>query len=273
MHPRNRHQERYDLPRLAKAHAPLAAFVVKNAHGDLSVDFADPRAVVALNQALLKDWYGIEHWDVPPGYLSPPVPGRADYIHHVAELVGEGAKRVLDVGTGASCIYPIIGRCEYGWSFVGTDVDEKALGCARTIVEANPRLKGGVELRLQKAPAVLKGVILPGERFDLVVCNPPFHASQAEADAATKRKWTNLGHRPDAGRNFGGQGRELWAPGGEERFVRTMIDESRDFAGQVEWFTALISKAETLSKLPKVKSQVREMGQGNKKSRILAWSF
>ena len=122
MHPRNRHQGRYDFARLVKGCPELAAFVVATPRGETSIDFADPVAVQMLNRALLKDFYGISHWEIPPGYLSPPIPGRADYVHRLAELLRakggsypRGAStRVLDVGVGANCIYPIIGHAEYG---------------------------------------------------------------------------------------------------------------------------------------------------------------
>jgi 23S rRNA (adenine1618-N6)-methyltransferase len=59
-----------------------------------------------------------------------------------------------------------------------------------------------------------------------------------------------------------------------------MIQESVSIQEQVGWFTVLVSNATHLSYfqglLEKVgvKSQrVIEMGQGNKRSRILAWSF
>lgn len=281
MHPRNRHQGRYDFARLTWALPALAPFVsVSPLTKEPSIDFSNKAAVRALNAALLKDFYGLEHWDIPEGYLCPPVPGRADHIHHAADLIGgRRDAHVLDIGVGANCIYPIIGRGEYGWTFVGTDIDAGALRCAGAIVKANPLLEGKVELRRQEPPAVLKGVIKEGERFDLAVCNPPFHASQEEADAGTKRKWNNLGRR-NTGRNFGGHGGELWCPGGEARFVQTMIEESEAFAGQVGWFSILLSKRESadaaktfLNKVKAKESRVVEMAQGQKKSRLLAWTF
>lgn len=286
MHPRNRHQGRYDLERLAESSAALARFLRRAPHGGLSVDFADPAAVKALNAALLKDWYGLEHWDLPAGALCPPVPGRADYVHAAADLLAGGgevprgkAVRVLDVGVGANCIYPIIGRGEYGWSFVGTDIVPAALRCAGAIAAANPLLEGGVELRRQTPPAVLRGVVGPDERFDLTLCNPPFHASQAEAEAATRRKWENLG-RAGSGRNFGGRDGELWCPGGEAAFAKSLVEESAPLGARVGWFTVLLSKAATLDALkPALRrakpSAVRvvAMAQGQKESRLLAWTY
>jgi 23S rRNA (adenine1618-N6)-methyltransferase len=289
MHPRNRHQGRYDFEQLAKSCPELKAFVIKTPRGESSIDFANPAGVQMLNRALLKSFYGISHWEIPDGYLSPPIPGRADYVHRLAELLrsakGEyprGASvRVLDVGVGANCIYPIIGHAEYGWTFVGSDVDSKALESAKRIVDLNPNLAGAVELRLQTSPEkILTGIIRPDEKFEATICNPPFHASLADAEEASRRKWKNLGRGDSDKRNFGGQGGELWYPGGEAVFVRRMIEESAGLKTNVRWFTALISKEESLpvlqyamKKTGVTDRRTMAMEQGQKKSRLVAWSY
>jgi 23S rRNA (adenine1618-N6)-methyltransferase len=291
LHPRNRHARRHDFDRLTAAGPELRAHLRRAPHGGLTVDFADPAAVRALNRALLADAYGIRGWDLPPGYLCPPVPGRADYLHHAADLLaGESGGRVprgpgvrvLDVGTGASAIYALIGHREYGWSFVGTDVDEAALASAARILAANPGLAEAIVLRRQADPqAAFAGVVHPGERFDLVVCNPPFHASARAAAAAAREKWRKLGRGAAGGsRNFGGTAAELWCEGGELGFLRRMAAQSAAFAGQVRWFSSLVSSAESLLAIQRAlrragARQVRTvpMAQGQKRSRFLAWSF
>lgn len=114
-----------------------------------------------MNKALLKQYYGINHWDIPKGYLCPPIPGRADYIHHIANVLGEsnGGKiptgsgiKVLDIGVGANCIYPIIGVKEYGWNFIGSEIDSIAVDSAKSLIDLNPELKGRIEIRLQNNP-------------------------------------------------------------------------------------------------------------------------
>ena len=90
MHPRNRFHEGYDFARLVVRLPALAAFVKPSGYGALTIDFANPAAVKALNQALLLEAYGIADWDIPAGYLCPPVPGRSDYVHHVADLLADG---------------------------------------------------------------------------------------------------------------------------------------------------------------------------------------
>jgi 23S rRNA (adenine1618-N6)-methyltransferase len=292
LHPRNRHHGRYDYAQLSQASPELAAFVAPNAHGEPGVDFANPAAVKALNRALLRQFYGIDNWDVPAGYLTPPIPGRADYLHYLADLLadsnggviprGKGI-RVLDVGVGANCIYPIIGQREYGWRFVGTEVDPTAARVARQIVASNRSLSGAVDIRLQPhATDIFSGVVKPSEHFDLTLCNPPFHASAAEAEASSRRKEQHLGTAkgPKPTPNFGGQPHELWTPGGEATFLWRMAEESAHLRHSIYWFTALVSKKDTLPGLYKSlrklqATDVRTVGmsQGHKSSRFVAWTF
>ena len=291
LHRRNRFRTGYDFPGLIAGSPRLAAFVAPNAYGDASVDYANPEAVKALNQALLKYAHGIDYWDVPPGYLCPSIPGRSDYLHHLADLLGSGDAPVpprqpvvvLDIGTGANCIYPIIGAREYGWRFVGTESDPVALRWAKKLVAANPAVADLIECRLQESPlACFNGVTKAGETFDLSMCNPPFHASAEAAAEGSRRKRRNLGHQKSATRvlNFGGQASELWCDGGELAFVRRMIAESAARPRLCRWFTTLVSKSTHLPRLCQSLQEVKavdvrmlEMTHGQKKSRILAWTF
>ncbi|QNH63765.1 23S rRNA (adenine(1618)-N(6))-methyltransferase RlmF [Hymenobacter sediminicola] len=292
MHPRNRHSARYDFAQLIAASPALAPFVAPNKYGDESIDFSDYAAVKALNQALLKQFYGVASWDIPAGYLCPPIPGRADYLHHAADLLATAnggevpqgkAVHVLDVGVGANCVYPIIGTREYNWHFVGSDIDGMALKAAKHMVAANPVLAGRIELRQQyHATDIFDGIVKPREEFDLTVCNPPFHTSAEEAAAGSQRKGRNLGYAKtlEPVLNFGGRNTELWYEGGEEQFVRRMVEQSVPLASRVLWFTSLISKKETLrsiyyflSKTAALDVKTIELVHGQKVSRLVAWTF
>ena len=293
LHPRNRHQGHYEFPRLIKGSPELGKFVIINPYGKESIDFANPSAVRVFNRALLKSFYGIAHWDIPADYLCPPIPGRADYLHFLADLLAEhndgviprgAAVQALDIGTGANCIYPLIGQGEYGWRFVGSDIDPIALASAATIVKAN-NLGKAISLRQQdNRKHILLDLLQAEERFDISLCNPPFHASAEEALRGSQRKWRALG-KADPRRklpvlNFGGQAAELWCEGGEARFVGQLINESVKVQTQVLWFSTLVSKASnlpliqsTLKKIGAVQSRVVEMSQGQKQSRFVAWTF
>lgn len=292
LHVRNKHHSRYDFDALTTTSKDLLPFVFTNKYGDQSIDFANPNAVKALNKALLKHFYQIDFWDIPEGYLCPPIPGRADYIHYVADLLAscnhqtipKGKKiKVLDIGVGANSVYPIIGHTEYGWAFVGSEIDEAAVRCAKNIAEVNPALKNAIHIRLQTdKSAIFKNIFRKEERFELTICNPPFHASAAEALEGAQRKNRNLGNKDYAKPilNFGGLNNELWTDGGEVAFVGKMIAESKLYKNQCFWFTSLISKSENLDSVyamlkraEAAEIRTSEMRTGNKISRIVAWTF
>ncbi|CAN5797819.1 23S rRNA (adenine(1618)-N(6))-methyltransferase RlmF [soil metagenome] len=291
LHSRNAHRKSYDFTALIKTSPELAPFVVINRYGNSSVNFADPKAVKALNRALLLHFYKLTYWDIPDNYLCPPIPGRADYIHYAADLlrvcndnvIPMGTRvAVIDIGTGANLVYPIIGNKEYGWRFVGSEIDPLAILAAEKIIKANPALAKDVECRLQKSTYnIFRDVVQPGEQFDLSICNPPFHASAYDADTASLRKLEKMGRgNEEPVKNFGGQSAELWTPGGEEAFINRMIKESMTLKNDIFWFTTLVSKRETLDgiteslKAAKVfDMKIVGMSQGQKISRIIAWTF
>ncbi|EAZ82059.1 23S rRNA (adenine(1618)-N(6))-methyltransferase RlmF [Algoriphagus machipongonensis] len=292
LHPSNLHRDRYDFPSLINTQPELEKFVAENKYGDLSIDFADPKAVKELNRALLKHFYQISDWDIPSGYLCPPIPGRVDYLHYLADLLSdcnkgklpEGEKvNVLDLGTGANCIYPLLGTRIYNWNFVGSEIDPKAIHSAQQNLNSNPQILKKVNLRLQENPKeILSGIIRSDDVFDLVLCNPPFHESKEAALAGSTRKVKNL--KGKVGKtvtlNFGGQSNELWCKGGELTFIRKMILESKIYKFNCYWFTSLVSKEEhlkdlilALKKANVAERKIIQMTHGNKKTRFIAWTF
>ena len=292
LHRRNYHCERYDFKKLIASLPDLDSYVALNKYNDLSIDFSDPKAVLTLNKALLSHFYNIKNWKIPKDYLCPPIPGRADYVHYLADLLAlsnEGkipkgnSIHGLDIGIGASCIYPIIGSSVYGWRFVGSDIDEVSISSANSIIKSNETLLENVECRFQsKSSDILKSIIKKDEKFDFVLCNPPFHKSQKDAEEGQVRKVSNLTKKvvEEPILNFGGQGGELWCKGGELFFIRQMIKESVINAKNCFWFTILVSKKENLREILKnIKSinpvvlKTIEMKQGQKISRFVAWTF
>lgn len=289
LHPRNAHHGKYDFSALIKTTPSLAPFVTAKADGELSINFADTAAVLALNQALLAHYYRVKFWQVPTGYLCPPVPGRADYVHNLADLLTAKGQQIprgknitlLDIGTGANLIYPIIATACYGWQVIASDIDAVAVKAASAIVASNPGLIGKVRIVQQRNNAIFHGVIGKDQYIHLTMCNPPFYASAVEAQAASERKWLNLGKSGQSGqRNFAGQQHELWCDGGELAFISQMIEESQHYQQQVGWFSCLVSQQKHMPLLKKllqclegVQHRVIPMQQGQKQSRILAWRF
>jgi len=288
MHPKNRYQGFYELDRLSKVVPELTQYMVKAPHGGDTLDFTQPDAVRQLNKALLIADFGLQFWDIPQGNLVPGVPGRLDYIHVIKDLLEtlpkhKQSKKVkgLDIGTGASLIYPILGSGSYGWSFVASDTDDASLRCAEAIAKFNKRLSGKIDLRKQPNHAsIFDGIIKPSDQFAFTMCNPPFFVSAEAAKEASIRKWKNLGKSEKDGFSFGGQSNELWTKGGESAFLRKMISESSRFGKQVGWFTTLVSQKGYLKvadisfrQNKPAEKRVIELVSGNKIRRVLAWRF
>ena len=292
LHPRNFHNDRYDFSTLIKSQNDLKEFVKPNKYGDLSIDFANSNAVIALNKALLSHFYGIKKWEIPKGYLCPPIPGRADYIHHIADLLascndekvprGKTIKG-LDVGIGANCIYPIIGVSVYGWKFLGSDIEKVSIQSVQNIINSNEILKENIIVKQQENSSnIFVNIINKDEKYDFTLCNPPFHKSLDEALAGNKRKVQNLTKQKNtkSALNFGGKNNELWCEGGEIAFIKNMIKESLKFPKNCLWFTTLVSKKENLPFIYKSLKDIKavevktiEMAHGQKISRIVAWTF
>ncbi len=229
--------------------------------------------------------YKITFWEFPDTNLCPPIPGRADYIHHIADLLKSSKIsdniNVLDIGTGASCIYPLLGHAEYNWNFVATDIDENSLKYAQNIINKN-ELNAAISLRHQKdASQIFNGVLNEDDRFSVSICNPPFYKSEAEALEATSRKLKGLNREGDkVVKNFSGTQNELWYKGGEKAFIHNYLYESSLFKTQCVWFSTLVSKKDlvkgmyaSLKKLGATDIKTINMGQGNKISRVVAWTF
>jgi 23S rRNA (adenine1618-N6)-methyltransferase len=292
LHPRNKNRERYDLVALINTTPELKNHITLNTHGTESVDFANPLAVKLLNTAILNHYYGITYWKFPDENLCPPIPGRADYIHCMADLLAEnnfgkiptGDKiTCLDIGVGASCIYPIIGVTEYCWKFIGSDINPKSIASAQQIVNVNALLTGKIECRLQKnSKDIFHGIITKEDKIEFTVCNPPFHASAEDAQQGSLRKIRNLSGKKvkTAELNFAGISNELIYEGGEYKFIQSMIRESEKFSKNCFWFSTLVSKQANLKRIQTLleSTEVNQiktipMGTGNKSSRIVAWTF
>lgn len=291
-HPRNNYKNQYDFKKLIEFNTDLKNFVSTNDYKTQTIDFSIPEAVKALNKALLIADFGIKYWNIPDSFLCPPIPGRADYVHNIADLLASDNSDIiplgesiigLDIGIGANCIYPILGNAIYKWQFVGTDIDEKAIQNCKKIIENNTHLIDTISLQLQVEPRfIFKNIILPEDKFAFTICNPPFHSSEDEATKAAARKVNALQsiRTKNPVLNFGGQNGELWTTGGELAFITQMIFESKKYPLQVLWFSTLVSKKENLASLYKTLNKVEavnvntiEMAQGQKNSRILAWTF
>ena len=291
LHTRNLHRNPYDFEQLISCVPELKHYVFANAYGNLTINFSIPKAVKLLNKALLQHFYQIKNWNIPDENLCPPIPGRADYIHYIADLLAGNSKEVpkglsvkgLDIGTGANLVYPLLAHQSYGWEMLGTDINQKSLDNAQNILDENPDFSENIQLKFQPdSNFIFKNILTSKDKFTFSMCNPPFHDSEESSLKGNLRKTKNLKNskvqKPSL--NFSGQQSELWCEGGELAFVSKMIEVSVLYSSQILWFTCLVSKKENLFKLNSLLKKIGalevktiDMAQGQKVSRILAWTF
>ncbi|WP_435525062.1 23S rRNA (adenine(1618)-N(6))-methyltransferase RlmF [Chryseobacterium indoltheticum] len=291
LHPRNLHRNPYDFEQLISCVPELKHYVFVNSYGTQTINFSIPKAVKLLNKALLQHFYGVKNWDIPDENLCPPIPGRADYIHYLADLLTENSNEIprglcvkgLDIGTGANLVYSLIAHQSYGWEMLGTDINQKSFENAQKILDNNLDFSSHIQLKFQPdSNYIFKNILSSEDKFTFSMCNPPFHDSEESAIKGNLRKNKNLKKSkiPKTNLNFGGQQSELWCEGGELAFISKMIEESAVFSSQILWFTCLVSKKKNLFKLNSLLNKVKavevktiDMAQGQKISRILAWTF
>ncbi|MDB9712375.1 23S rRNA (adenine(1618)-N(6))-methyltransferase RlmF [Flavobacteriaceae bacterium] len=290
MHSLNPYSNRYNLKKLTKYYSSLEKFIILNPAGEETIDFSSSEAVFTLNKAMLLADFKLKDYQLPSGYLIPPVPGRLDYLLHIQDFLMEKFNcRIddrlngLDIGSGANGIYCILGVQHFNWKMVGSETDLKAVEIANVNLELTKELCDNIEIRHQENKSFLfKNTIQAKEKFDFVVCNPPFHGSKEDAIKGSLKKLKNLGGiatKDEFSLNFEGQANELWCNGGEVLFIKRLIKESVGYKNQVKVFSSLVAKSESIKaikkQLNKVKAdfQVIPMALGNKKGRYVMWWF
>lgn len=282
LHPNNKHHLGYNFQDLCATLPSLKPFVFTNEFST-TIDFSNPEAVKCLNKALLLKHYNIKHWEFPDENLCPPIPGRVEYIHHLNDLLEQSLIKneisVLDIGTGATCIYPLLGNSEYNWDFLGTDIDKQSLENSQKIIDTNNLASRITLFHQSDENNIITEEVFNGNKFSASMCNPPFYRSQYEAIEENSRKLKGLGIETTA-RNFSGLQNELWYKGGEKAFLHNYLYQSSLFKNQCFWYTSLVSKkdnitgmVDSLTKLGATEIKNIPLQFGNKISRIIAWTF
>ncbi|XP_061136201.1 RNA N6-adenosine-methyltransferase mettl16 [Syngnathus typhle] len=279
MHPRNRYKDKPpDFAYLASKYPEFQEHVHTNLSGRAVVNFKEPEAVRALTCTLLKEDFGLSI-EIPLERLIPTVPLRLNYIHWVEDLV-DGQKqrrRGIDIGTGASCIYPLLGATMNSWFFLATEVDDICFDYATRNVKQN-HLSDLVKVVKVPQKTLLMDALKEETEivYDFCMCNPPFFANQLEANGVNSR---NARRPPPSSVNTGGV-TEIMAEGGELEFVKRIIHDSLQLKKRLRWYSCMLGKKCSLTPL---KEELRKQGvpkvthtefcQGRTMRWALAWSF
>uniref|UniRef100_A0A8C4NBI2 RNA N(6)-adenosine-methyltransferase METTL16 n=1 Tax=Eptatretus burgeri TaxID=7764 RepID=A0A8C4NBI2_EPTBU len=288
MHPRNRYRDKPpDFSFLASKYPDFSQYIHVDLAGNVKLNFKDPEAVRALTCTLLKEDFGLTV-EIPLQRLIPTIPLRLNYIHWVEDLMetmgikaqGPGSHafiRGIDIGTGTSCIYPLLGATMNGWHFLATEVDDVCYSHACCNVERN-RLQDLIQVVKVPEKTLLLEALKenPSVMYDFCMCNPPFFATAEEAKGAKSRS----AHRPPPSSVNTGGNTEILAEGGELEFVRRIIQDSLHLMKRLRWYTCMLGKKCSLAPL---KEELRRCGvprvtstvfcQGRTSRWALAWTF
>ncbi|XP_029374109.1 RNA N(6)-adenosine-methyltransferase mettl16 [Echeneis naucrates] len=279
MHPRNRYKDRPpDFAYLASKYPDFQQYVHTSLTGRPVVNFKEPEAVRALTCTLLKEDFGLTI-EIPLERLIPTVPLRLNYIHWVEDLINgqKQLRRGIDIGTGASCIYPLLGATMNGWYFLATEVDDICFDYAKKNVEQNNLSDLIKVVKVPKKTLLMDALKAETEIiYDFCMCNPPFFANQLEAKGVNSR---NSRRPPPSSVNTGGV-TEIMAEGGELEFVKRIIHDSLQLKKRLRWYSCMLGKKCSLAPL---KEELRKQGvpkvthtefcQGRTMRWALAWSF
>jgi 23S rRNA A1618 N6-methylase RlmF len=113
--------------------------------------WSNPNASKIITETLLQEDFKLEVV-IPVDRLCPPLPNRLNYICWIADLLKldvhlwSRSERCLDVGMGASCIYPLLGHSLYRWRFLGSDTDREAFTLAAANLARNPDAQKDIEI-------------------------------------------------------------------------------------------------------------------------------
>ncbi|SOV02758.1 uncharacterized protein UDID_05951 [Ustilago sp. UG-2017a] len=262
----------------AKYPATFGKFVKDDRGYEAKIDFQDAEAVRCLAETLLQHDFGI-YATFSLSNLCPTFPFRLAYISLIHELLtwslptwhllhhfqhqptpADDRIRGLDIGTGASAIYPILGiACFPHWNFTATDIDPNSLDYAKNHIIGHPNNGTHLSDRVSLLHVDPNASFLPDQEtgLEFTMCNPPFYTSFEEMDRSASLK------KLPANAVCHGSRSEMIVEGGEVRFVQRMIRESIATERKVLWWTCMLGKLSSVAQLAgelKVLSGVGKIG-------------
>ncbi|CAB5210346.1 unnamed protein product [Rhizophagus irregularis] len=287
MHPRNKYKDNPpDFSVLAFKYPSFYPFVNYSKEGKPYIDYKNPEAARELTYCLLREDFNL-FLDIPLDTLCPPIPSRLNYIHWIEDLIsstesheelGKNTVHGIDIGTGASCIYPLLGcTLNKNWVFLATDIDKKAVKYAKDNVHRN-NLDDKITVRRNKTD---KKILLNENmikdttiKFSFCMCNPPFYENQEQYEKGVESKITSS-HSVCTGSS-----NEMFTPGGEFQFIKDILEESLILRTKIRWYTSKIGRLETVNKIVcELKKSgidnyvVTEFCQGLTRRWGIGWSF
>lgn len=286
MHPRNRYREKPNFQQLVQLFPELNEVASVDLAGKVKLEYRNRQAVQLLSKCLLQRDFGLQ-LELPPNKLVPTLPLRLNYIHWLEDIGSvanwQEKEKVLgiDIGCGASCIYPLLAvvQSKQRWHMVAIEKAEDSLESAKANVIRN-KLQHCINVQAQKleGSTILLEVLkdFPDERFDFCMCNPPFFDSNSNELKPNDR----TGRRREPSNASTGSLDELCTEGGEVKFIEQIIEESLQLKDRVTVYTTMIGHKKSYGKILQLLESksiqniaMSRFCQGNTTRWAVAWSF
>ncbi|XP_050440218.1 U6 small nuclear RNA (adenine-(43)-N(6))-methyltransferase [Adelges cooleyi] len=269
MHPRNLYRTPPNFKELADNYPEFRKYATTSLDGKIVFDFKNQDGLRVLTRILLKKDFDLDV-DLPVGKLIPTVPLRLNYILWIEDLLNlnnsnSSNTKGIDIGTGASCIYPLLAAKKFGWSMVGTDINKESVESASKNILKNNLLDRINVLEVSEWDSLLP--VKKNEHYDFCMCNPPFHCQQV----------LNTSDEDDCDK---ANSCEMYTAGGEVDFVKKIISESERLLNSISIYTTMIGYKSSLKPLKKELQNIGaksicEAGffQGRTARWGIAWTF
>ncbi|KZV77535.1 S-adenosyl-L-methionine dependent methyltransferase [Peniophora sp. CONT] len=293
MHPRNPYSVPPDFSALAQAYPQLQRHLLQTTSG-VTIDFHDELAQRTLTKALLYRDFNLD-LSIPGDRLCAKSVWTQrlmqctkaydvislNYVLWIQDILQatsspeEGTKYGIDIGTGASAIYPLLFcRVVPDCMFVATELDGRSLLSAQENVARNQ-----LSERVRVLPATVNGPILfpvasHQARFSFTMCNPPFYTSAEDILRSAE------GKELPPGAVCTGSEVEMITEGGEAAFVCKMVQESLVYRERCQWYTSMLGKLSSITEVVELLREhkidnygITEFVQGQTRRWAIAWSF
>lgn len=210
----------------------LDRLVAKNPHlkpyyRDGSYDFSSTEAQCLVAEAYLNTYCGLKV-NLDRRKLCPRIPNRLSYLNWCEEAAGvisefETAQLAIDIGTGSSAIYPLLGVSRHPeLHFIGTEIDPESIAWARKIVTEN-NLEDKICILDSAASSHRPTFPRVDENIRYTMCNPPFYTNGD--DLYERSKFKNL--KPN---ELLSSDSEMFYEGGEVQFIKDLLHDSIELA-------------------------------------------
>ena len=260
---------------LIKEFPELKKFIIKYDEKieEFSFDWSNNDLSLLMTKSILNYYFNIKYYDIPKGFLIPPVPSRLNYLNLINELIKDIKKENIigvDIGTGANIIYPILGNSIYNWKFICSEINNESYNNAKLILQKN-NLEENINLiKQENKNNIFVSIINQENKYTFSMCNPPYYDYEQEIKIEDKKRDTEY--------NFD----EVYYEKGELGFFERYFEESICYKKNIFLFTILIGKKSNSEIIyDKINSynniiklcDIKKIMTGNNVRYIIYWSF